>query len=191
MLPLEKFPEVPEGLEKEIYSCYESTVAEHSGDYLYSNYFGAKEGAFGLDEEQARRLDRLVDLIYGTYETTKMLSSNGVHKSKTILDFNVFQTAAAGAYNDTGIVNGGFDNGNFGDYSVLVIIGNKLTCAVQPFISTFFNRKTSELALPETQVEIFKFLKKDALAALEQTLRFEAAIYEAMKKHYGITVEVK
>jgi len=178
MKPLAEFPEVPEGLEREVYELYESTV-EGKGYSAFSTYFRRQVGAGVVDERQAKILDALVDGLYGTYESIKMVTSEGRHKRKAPLDFNIFVTATLGSYNDAGLVFSGSnkEQGGFGDYKTLSELSHSMLGKTEAIGRLSNPPKPSNLRGP-------------ALEALQDKLRFEAAIYEGMKKLYGVTVEL-
>jgi len=177
MKPIEEFPEVPEGLEREVYDLYESTVKVHDD---FPSYFKERAETFKLSEKDAKVLDYLVHWLHGTYETIKKISANGKYNHKSEVRFNVFIAAGSGQYNDTGLVTGlDRSTGNFGDYATISSFGQGLNEKIAGVLISFDS---------ETRENLQENLKEDALSALKDKLRFEAAMYEGMKKVYDVTV---
>lgn len=188
MLPIEQFPEVPEGLEREVYNFYESTV--HSNGF--SRYFGSKAQAFGIGGEEADKLDNLINQLYSTYETMKAVQSHGKQVPKRGFEFNSISSAAMGVYNFTGIVRG--NENSDGDFNDIVALIKRTSSEVSNLLRIYQQFEIgSEQAREAFEMQHFDIegAEKNALSALQDKLKFEAAIYEGIKAHYGISVEVK
>lgn len=203
MLPIDKFPEVPEGLEAEVNRLYSQCLPEGNGSF--SAYFVSNTETYGISHEAASNLDRLLNSVRGTFEAIKVVDTRGVYKSEAPIDFIVpleteCEFAALGVLqgllaphdivygNSPEVVD--FSLGLRRNITVPLDFFKSGIATIDAYITDRLKTNpTLSLDMPQGMPNITsKWLRSAALSALNDKLRFEAAVYEGLKARYGVTV---
>lgn len=184
MKPLKEFPDVPEGLEREVNQLYSSTA----GDNGFSKYFRNRSEAFRISESQAQELDYLVDWMYGTYAAVQAIDSGNRRVPEVSLEWDAFTAAAFGAYAAAGLF--------VEDAEPVLNLSRKLRLMVSPLLDIYYllecEPEEANAILDSAEGEGFSLeqVEKGASSVLGEKLRFEAGVYAGLKKAYGITVAI-
>jgi len=187
---LNRLPELPKEIWDEVPNLYESSIGKV--DEMFSGWFATNKPDF--DPDKAAVLDKLIDWMYGTMEAMKKVENYGNYTPKRGLEFNLFMTAALGGYNDTGLLNSEFGpEGALGDYDDIINLAKDIREGIDPVFLIFSNREKKSGNGEQISIEDWLYdpqMGADAMVSLFDKLRVEAAVYNALKSSYGVTVEL-
>lgn len=166
MVDINMFSEPSEQLAREVRALSQY----HDGSLV--TFFAEHKGELNVSDPVSRQLDIVLRCLSGTYGMMSNVAAGGADRGG--LEFNVLINAANGDYNPLGIVNGGCTPAKpVPQFTPDSLSLRDLTSRLQQLTAK----------IPETAEG-----RKAVFDALRQKLVFEAAIYDAMKKHYGISL---